>query len=129
MKFSKVFTGLVVCGALIFPGALNSSAQEIDSSISYENENPIVSVESSSYLAELETELSTLNESSRAVDSINLGRFWEGYQGPSFKYSISVQQPAPYAPAIYSGYVFYDYSQSDLSRNLYWYQGILSLQK
>lgn len=128
MKISKIFTGLVVCSVLIFPGALSSSAQEIDSSISLESDNPTVSVESLNYSTEQEANLSTYNESLRAANSINVGRYWVGYQGPSFKYSIPVQQPAPYAPALYSGYVFYDYAQSDFSKNLYWYQGTLYLQ-
>lgn len=129
MKISKIFTGLIVCSALIFPGALSSSAQEIDSSISVELDNPTVPVESLNYSPEQEAELSTHNEFSRQVaESINVGRYWYGNQGSYFLYSMTLPQPAPYAPRLYSGYVFYDYSQSNILSNLFWYEGTLFLR-
>ncbi|WP_286924278.1 MULTISPECIES: hypothetical protein [Lysinibacillus] len=39
MKISKIVVGLVVCGTLIFPGALSSSAQEVNSTVSTETIN------------------------------------------------------------------------------------------
>ncbi|AVK82468.1 hypothetical protein C3943_02345 [Lysinibacillus sp. B2A1] len=103
MKISKIFTGLVVCSALIFPGALSSSAQEINPL------NPTISV--SSYPAEQPT--------------------WKGYksfntyQGSSVPHSVTFERPAPYAPAIYSGWLTYSISKSSFGNHVY--EGILYL--
>ncbi|MGG2056435.1 hypothetical protein ABFY48_18985 [Lysinibacillus pakistanensis] len=118
MKVSKIFTGLVVCGALIFPGALSSSAQEMNDSISLEPEALNLTIE----------ETNSLNYSMLAseVPFINGGRYFETYYGPTHKYAISIDRNPPYAPAIYSGTLIYNASQS--SFGLHWYEGRLYLQ-
>ena len=111
MKMSKIFTGLVVCGALMFTGALSSSAKEINLS-----ELPKSINYSTAYSA-----------SPKSVDSINVGRYFETYKGGSFVYSMTVDRP-PYVPALYSGTVFYKASESTPSKFLFWYEGTLSLK-
>lgn len=112
MKISKVVTGLVVCGALIFPGALSSSAQEIDSSVSLETDN---------YSTKQETELLTY---STIHEAIALGKNYKVYQGPTVFETYTVSRPAPLAPAIYQGWLLYQYKDN----NGYWYSGDVFLK-
>ncbi|MEB2280907.1 hypothetical protein LAV73_12965 [Lysinibacillus xylanilyticus] len=112
MKMSKIFTGLVVCGALMFTGALSSSAKEINLS-----ELPKSFNYSTAYSA-----------SPKSVDSINAGRYFETYKGASFVYTMTVDRPKPQNPAIYSGTVFYKASESNPTKFLFWYEGTLSLK-
>lgn len=120
MKISKVFTGLVVCGALIFPGALSSSAQEIDSS-----ESP----ESVEYSIQQETKSLTVSEKQLIMNDPYMDTSgWFGYRGSSFTYSYSIPRPAPYAPANYSGLVLINYDKSNPATNQYYYAGRVYLQ-
>lgn len=73
MKVSKIFASLVVCGALIFPGALSSSAQEI---------NPSDSPESISISAGQETELLTTTNPRKHF--VNLPY----YEGETYYYTM-----------------------------------------
>jgi len=118
MKISKIFTGLVVCGALIFPGALNSSAQEINASTSPESEAINLTI--------AETESLTYSMLASEVPYINGGLYFTTYYGLTHKYAIAIDRNPPYAPAIYSGTLIYNASQSSLG--LYWYEGRLYLQ-
>ncbi|QDP99348.1 hypothetical protein FOH38_01590 [Lysinibacillus fusiformis] len=118
MKISKVFTGLVVCGALIFPGALSSSAKDIDSSDFPESVN---------YSTEQETEQSiTYRANYAAASYISNTKYFTTYQGPSVYNYIEEPRPIPQAPAIYSGTLYYNLSESTVGR--YAYTGKLFLQ-
>lgn len=102
MKISKVFASLVVCGALIFPGALSSSAKEIDSdlteSINYSAPKPFI-------------------EGTRQTD------FYEGFS----KYiTIVIDEPITQKPLRYSGTVYYKANESCCGK--YIYKGTLFLQ-
>ncbi|QDP99643.1 hypothetical protein FOH38_03220 [Lysinibacillus fusiformis] len=83
MKISKIFTGLVVCGALMFTGALSSSAQEIDSpktlSVNYSSSEPTMPHEI----------------------------YLQVYKGPSFTSRVTIEQDPPRLPIVYSGTIFY----------------------
>ncbi|MFE3573855.1 hypothetical protein [Lysinibacillus sp. NPDC059133] len=118
MKISKVFAGLVVCGALIFPGALSSSAQEIDSSDLPESIN---------YSTEQETEQS-LNYSAINIGgpSISAERYTSTYQGISIYESRVLERPIPQAPGRYAGTLYYVANESYYGN--YVYRGTLYLQ-
>ena len=96
MKISKVFTGLVVCGALIFPGALSSSAKEIV---------PLKPTISVSYSA--------------PMPSINHIEYFPFYNGPFVEHIERVQQAPPYAPLVYKGRLFYVKSESTFNSHKY----------
>jgi len=118
MKISKIFTGLVVCGALIFPGALSSSAQEINASTSPEPEALNLKI--------AETESLTFGMLAGDLPLINLGRYFETYYGPTYKYTFSLPRNPPYAAAIYSGTLINNIYKNSLGT--YWYEGTVYLQ-
>jgi len=118
MKISKIFTGIVVCGALIFPGALSSSAQEMNDSISLEPEALNLTIE--------ETKSLTLSKLGGDLPLINLGRYFETYYGPTYKYTFSLPRNPPYAAAIYSGTLINNINKN--SFGTYWYEGTVYLQ-
>lgn len=104
------------CGVLLFPGAASSSAQEINVSSSQKTfEN--LSVE--------KPELLSSSISTKALNSINVGRYFEFYYGPTYKYTFSLGTP-PFVEPIYSGTLLYNSSKS--SHGLYWYEGTVYLQ-
>jgi hypothetical protein len=109
MKISKIFTGLVVCGALIFPGALSSSAQEID---------PLVAPESINYSTEQETGI--IQYSSKIPNTLAVFKGFNSFQGQTvyhMEYGIGNA-----AGTLYHGYLTFQY-QDKLH---YYYQGTLT---
>ncbi|MDM5250304.1 hypothetical protein [Lysinibacillus sp. G4S2] len=116
MKISKIFTGLVVCGALVFPGALSSSAQEID---------PSESPESVNYSTEQETELLITNRG--VAEDWFISKEFYTYQGPTVEWTETRNRPEPYAPYVYKGTLFYNSGQSTSKSHVY--MGYLILQK
>ncbi|MDM5250314.1 hypothetical protein [Lysinibacillus sp. G4S2] len=113
MKIPKILTGLIVCGALVFPGALSSSAQEVD---------PSNLPESINYSTEQETEALTYNA---VADTREFGKLFKGYQGGSVYHTEVIGQYPPYADHVYKGYIFY----KSFDEHGYYYQGTLTLQK
>ena len=77
MKISKVITGLIVCGALVFPGALNSSAQEI---------NPSASPESINYSTNQETKL--LTNIAAVSEPFKVGISLKYYEGDTYNHTM-----------------------------------------
>ncbi|QPR68981.1 hypothetical protein I6G82_04990 [Lysinibacillus macroides] len=103
MKISKVFTGLVVCGVLMFPGALTStsSAKELNSSISSETIN-----------------FSSGNEEKQLVNTTAPSAFIHGvnlkyYEGETYYYTMTKNGKR------YSGTLYYQSKNS----SGYWYTG------
>lgn len=98
MKISKIFTGLVVCGALMFTGALSSSAQEIDPpktlAVNYSSHSTLMPHED----------------------------WWDVYKGPSYTATVTIQQDPPRVPIVYSGLVFHVATE----KGNYLYKGWLS---
>ncbi|MBL3729266.1 hypothetical protein JIN86_06590 [Lysinibacillus sp. HST-98] len=115
MKISKIFTGLVVCGALIFPGALSSSAKEI---------KYLESVDSINYSAE-QQEVQSIT-SLRVAKDWSVTRTYSTHQGPYVVVTELRERPAPYAPYVYKGTLMYDANRSSL--NNFVYEGTLYLQ-
>ncbi|MEB2281061.1 hypothetical protein LAV73_13785 [Lysinibacillus xylanilyticus] len=115
MKISKVFAGLVVCGALIFPGTLSSSAQEIE---------PSESPKSINYSTKQETNLSITKL--RVTDNWYVSEEYSSYQGSYVNVTKTRKRDAPYAPYVYTGKLFYIPSESTTSK--YVYGGTLTLQ-
>lgn len=115
MKISKIFAGLVVCGALIFPGALSSSAQEIE---------PSESPKSINFSTKQETKLSITNL--RVTDNWYVSEEYSSYQGPYVVVTKLRKRDAPYAPYVYTGTLFYIPNQSTSAK--YVYGGTLTLQ-
>ncbi|MFJ6209841.1 hypothetical protein [Lysinibacillus sp. NPDC092081] len=117
MKISKIFAGLVVCGALFFPGAVNSSAKEINASASPEALN---------YFAKEKTESLTISAFAQDKPYRDYGNFFDEYHGPVFKYTFTIDRDPPYAQAIYSGNLLYN--KEKVRDDKYWYEGRTYLQ-
>ncbi|MGA3675512.1 hypothetical protein [Lysinibacillus agricola] len=96
MKISKTITGLVVCGALMFTGALSSSAQEIDP-----------------------PKTLSVNYSSSETFTMDHEFYLQDFRGPSFTTSVTMNPGPPRLPIVYSGTVFYVKSESYPGKYLY----------
>lgn len=119
MKISKVFASIAVCGALIFPGVISTSAQELEHSVPPKSIN---------YSAEKEIKLLNYIEVASLASSYTMSKSFEIHQGEKIWHTFTLPDP-PFNVRKYSGYLYYEGKYREGWKDWYKYTGTLYWEK